>query len=156
MTTDLKNREGTGGKPKEGTAGRQDALDNALDTLQGILEQHHGILEAKDRGHPDTAAKKPEPLPLLEEVIIPGADAETDETELLPEEEEEEPSPPPLESVPPYADLLNRLASELDIIIESCVDEALAQAKHDLLVKIKNHLDIVLPEILDELTKRKV
>jgi len=154
MTTEPQDRKGTGGEPNEGTKGPQNALDNALDTLQGILERHHGVLDPQDSGHADKADQRSEPLPLLEEVIIRGTDAETEATDLPPEEEE--PSPPPLEAVPPYADLLNRLASELDIIIESCVDEALAQAKHDLLVKIKNHLDIVLPEILDELSKRKV
>ena len=82
--------------------------------------------------------------------MIPG--------DLLEEEASEEPperGPIHLEAVPAYADLLSRLASELDIIIESCVDEALAQAKQDLLVKIKNHLDIVLPEILDEMSRRQ-
>ncbi len=67
---------------------------------------------------------------------------------------EDEPRAGSLEEMPPYSDLLSRLGSELEIIIESCVDEALTQARRDLMVQIKNHLDIVLPEILYQLTRR--
>ncbi|MDJ0862203.1 MAG: hypothetical protein QNK18_10160 [Gammaproteobacteria bacterium] len=130
-------------------------LDGALDTLQGILEKRHVV--------PDPAGNEPEPpplgfredaaesLPLLDEVVIPGGLLDEGTTGLP-----DDPSPAePLEAMPPYADLLNRLGSELEIIIESCVDEALTQARQDLMIQIKNHLDIVLPEILYQLTRRQ-
>ncbi len=149
MSTDPKRAEQKGPQPPV----PDDALHKALNRLEGMLEQQHVVPDKA----PDTESKifdeainEPEPLPLLEEVVIPG--------DLLSAESPEDTSPqnpPPVDAVPVYTDLLSRLASELDIIIESCVDEALAQAKQNLLVKIKNHLDIVLPEILDEMARRQ-
>ncbi len=129
-------------------------LDSALDALQGILEHRHVVPD-----QPPTELDPPplpfsrssqDTLPLLDEVVIPGGllDAETDGFQ------GDKPASEPLEEMPPYSDLLSRLASELEIIIENCVDEALSQAKQDLMVQIKNHLDIVLPEILYQLTRR--
>ncbi len=129
-------------------------LDNALDALQGILESRHVVPERPPtEPDPPPLAFSESPrvtLPLLDEVVIPGG--------LLDEEindfADDEPGGAPLEEMPPYSDLLSRLGSELEIIIENCVDEALSQARQDLMVQIKNHLDIVLPEILYQLTRR--
>ncbi len=130
-------------------------LDGALDTLQGILEKRHVVQ--------NPAGSEPEPpplnfregagdsLPLLDEVVIPGGLLDQGMTDLS----DDHPTAEPLEAMPPYADLLSRLGSELEIIIESCVDEALTQARQDLMIQIKNHLDIVLPEILYQLTRRQ-
>jgi hypothetical protein len=148
MSTDPKQPDKNERRPQRVS---QDALDDALNRLEGMLARQHVVAEEEPAPEPqETAVPEPEPLPLLDEVVIPG--------DLLEEEASEEPperGPIHLETVPAYADLLSRLASELDIIIESCVDEALAQAKQDLLLKIKNHLDIVLPEILDEMSRRQ-
>ena len=131
-------------------------LDSALDALQGILERRHVV-----PGQPPTEPDPPplpfsqstqDTLPLVDEIVIPGG--------LLDEEsgglQDDEPASEPLEEMPPYSDLLSRLASELEIIIENCVDEALSQARQDLMVQIKNHLDIVLPEILYQLGRRNI
>ncbi len=129
-------------------------LDSALDALQGILESRHVV--------PDRPPTQPDPpplafsessqgtLPLLDDVVIPGGLLDEETSDLT----DDEPGVEPLEEMPPYADLLSRLGSELEIIIENCVDEALSQARQDLMVRIKNHLDIVLPEILYQLTRR--
>ena len=129
-------------------------LDAALDTLQGILENRHVVPdrtppepEPPPLGFPESS---PEPLPLLNEVVIPGGLLDEGMLELP----DDEPRTQSLEEMPPYSDLLSRLGSELEIIIENCVDEALTQARRDLMVQIKNHLDIVLPEILYQLTRR--
>ncbi len=129
-------------------------LDTALDTLQGILESRHVVPDKAPmelEPPPLTFSESsPEPLPVLNEVVIPGGLLDEEESELPGDEAAAE----PLEEMPPYADLLSRLGSELEIIIENCVDEALTQARRDLMVQTKNHLDIVLPEILFQLTKR--
>ncbi len=126
----------------------------ALETLQSILESRHVVPDdgPADAEHPEHPwDPKQDTLPLLEEVVVPGAVLDDETTP---------PSKPitpaePMAPVPPYTDLLSRLASELDVIIESCVDEALDQAKQEMMAQIKHHLDIVLPEMLDELIRRQ-
>lgn len=127
----------------------EEELEEALSTLEHILRHRHVVPDSRE-----PAAEPPgDTLPLLKNVVIPG-----DPPTPLPVE------PPAqaaddwhesLEPAPPHDDLVVRLVNELDIIIESCVDSALAEAKQDLMVKMKNHLDIVLPEILDELERRR-
>jgi hypothetical protein len=144
MATDPKQPDKNEPRPRRVS---QDALDDALNRLEGMLARQHAVPEQEPGPKPEeTTGPEAEPLPLLDEVVSPGD---------LFEVGAPQPGPVRLEAVPAYGDLLSRLASELDIIIESCVDEALAQAKQDLPVKIKNHLDIVLPEILDELSRRQ-
>ncbi len=129
-------------------------LDTALDTLQSILESRRVVPDQSSTGpqHPEPSwQQERETLPLLDEVVLPGSLVEDGETD-----SDEAPDPTePMEPMPPYGDLINRLASELDVIIESCVEEALGKAKQELMVHIKQHLDIVLPEILYELVKRQ-
>ena len=129
-------------------------LDTALDTLQTILERRR-VVQDEFSTDPDKASssweQEHESLPLLNEVVLPGTMLEDEKAAVggatTPTE--------PMEPMPSYGDLISRLASELDVIIEGCVDDALRQAKQELMVQIKHHLDIVLPEILYELVKRK-
>lgn len=151
MTSERLHGEGT---DENQQAAPEKNLDSALDALQGILESRHVV--------PDRPPAEPDPpplafsessrstLPLLDEVVIPGGLLDEEISDFT----DDEPGVEPLEEMPPYSDLLSRLGSELEIIIENCVDEALSQARQDLMVQIKNHLDIVLPEILYQLTRR--
>lgn len=128
--------------PPDHSPPRDAALDSALNTLEDILQHRQGLADGDDPSRvPETP--RGETLPLLRDVVIPGRTA-TGPAQLDPE---------PLH-LPPHDDLVRRLVNELDIIIESCVDAALAEAKKDLMGKLKNHLEIVLPEILDELERR--
>ena len=130
-----------------------DRLDEALSRLEGMLEQHDVVPEEEQGSASDAldaSRLEPEPLPLLDEVVIPGDDF-LDESP----GEVTTGASAPMQTPPAYTDLLSRLASELDIVIESCVDEALEQARQHLVAKIKNHLEIVLPEILDEMSRRQ-
>lgn len=129
-------------------------LEGALNDLEGILEDRHVVPEpppseeSAPEPEPNEAppsAQEPttEPLPLLDDVVVPG-----------------DPDMPPPgtiqhDDLPPHDDLITRLVNELEIIIEGCVDEALANAKTDFMAKMKNHLEIVLPEMLDELSRRR-
>ena len=129
-------------------------LDTALDTLQSILESRRVVSDRSSTGtrHSEPSwQQEQETLPLLDDVVLPGTMIDDEKSiaddAAVPTE--------PMEPMPPYGDLVSRLASELDVIIENCVDEALGQAKREILVQIKHHLDIVLPEILYELVKRQ-
>ena len=48
--------------------------------------------------------------------------------------------------------LFDRLASEIDVIVQTGVDDALKAAARDIRKRVKDHVSIVLPEILDELS----
>ncbi len=149
-------------------------LDGALNTLQSMLERRHvvpGELRAQ-AGDQDPPGSREVPadaddLPVLRNVVIPGqpgfASHVASQDEEVEDEEVWRPHQPwpesshfvHTESMPPYNDLVKRLASEVDVIIEDCVDEALAKARKEIVGRIKNHLDIVLPEILEEMQHRK-
>ena len=51
-------------------------------------------------------------------------------------------------------DLLKRLTSEVEVIIEETLSEALARLRKEIRARVKQHLDIVLPEVLEELMSR--
>lgn len=133
----------------------EEELEEALSTLEHILRHRHVVPDYHEQTPPPVDHE--EALPILKDVVIPGdpparlaMDAEPDGAFEVHDVYDES-----LEPAPHHDDLVVRLVNELDIIIESCVDDALAAAKRELMVKMKNHLDIVLPEILEELERRR-
>ena len=132
---------------------------SALDDLESLLSDKHDLPEAPDGApvlsvpviDPHAAAGAPSAgehgiehdgqytIPLLEDVVKPGL------------------SMPPVASDPPVTlspmaqRLFDRLASEIDVIVQTGVDDALKAAARDIRKRVKQHVAIVLPEILDEL-----
>ncbi|MDZ7751999.1 MAG: hypothetical protein U5S82_10105 [Gammaproteobacteria bacterium] len=133
----------------------EEELDEALSTLEHILRHRHVVPD--DHPHAAAAADHDEALPILKDVVIPGDPPTPLAMDTGPDGafEVHDSYDESLEPAPHHDDLVVRLVNELEIIIESCVDDALAAAKRNLMVKMKNHLDIVLPEILDELEHRR-
>jgi hypothetical protein len=120
-------------------------LDGALDALQGILERRHVVVTTQ-RPPIEPPLADPDDLPVLRDVVVPG----------LPLQELQSAGPSTAGvTAPPCEDLVRRLVSELNVIIEGCIDEALGRTRQDLMVRLTNHLQIVLPEILQELTQRR-
>jgi hypothetical protein len=147
---------GPGEKPDD------EDLDGALNALEDMLENRHVVPEHAAHAPQGERAPGPKPfaleqedLPLLDEVVIPGNP--------VPERDRLEPTVPQLHEphgsqgsprVPQYYDLMARLVNEMNVIVESSIDDALSEAKREVLARLKNHLDIVLPEIVDELLQR--
>jgi hypothetical protein len=75
-------------------------------------------------------------IPLLEDVVKPGHTTPLDA---------------PIRLSPVAQRLFERLASEIDVIVQTGVDDALKAAARDIRKRVKQHVAIVLPEILDEL-----
>jgi hypothetical protein len=129
------------------------ALDGALDALQGMLERQRVVppgAGAEDGGPDDD-------LPVLDQVVIPGAGAAAPRPIATgaPREPTTEPlwaTPPP--ALPAHDDLVKRLTSEVEVIIEEALAEALARARKEIRARVSQHLDIVLPEVLEELVTR--
>ena len=156
-----------------------EALDGVLDALQGMLERRH-VVPPGTHGHAADRATVPErgtpshpadaeDLPVLDQVVIPGASLASPPGPVAPKREPArvvaappiEPATEPLEplrapTLPAYDDLVKRLMSEVEVIIENSLDDALARARKEIRARIKQHLDIVLPAILEELKARDV
>ena len=121
-------------------AAKADEALGAIDALEALLETRHGM-----PSEPASVASTPiehegqYTIPLLNEVVLPGHRAALEE------------SPPP-ELSPMARRLFDRLASEIDVIVQTGVDDALKAAARDIRQRVKDHVAIVLPEILDELS----
>ncbi len=142
----------------------QAALDKALDDLEAVLKREHGLPEVPAGAETDS---KPKPgqcmeddgqykIPLLSDVVMPGAMelSALDQTQ-GPDLFVPPPAPPRLAEDAACRHVVRRLASELDVIIQSGVDEALREAKKRIMRKIKDHIEITLPEILDEIDQNR-
>jgi hypothetical protein len=135
---------------------------SALDELESLLSNKHELPQPDAIAnvmsvpivdpHPTAGADGPGDLgaehdgqytiPLLEDVVKLGQPAPT-----LP------PAPlnAPISLSPVAQRLFERLASEIDVIVQTGVDDALKAAARDIRKRVKQHVAIVLPEILDEL-----
>lgn len=121
------------------TASAIDTLD-ALQALEHMLEQRHGLGEDSGGQRPFAEQDGQYRIPLLDEVLSPGS---------VPAATRRETSPTELSPVAQR--LFERLASEIDVIVQSGIDEALRTAAKSIRARVKQHVSIVLPEILDEL-----
>ncbi len=151
-----KSRKKKAGKKRNSDDSRG-SLGGAINTLEDILEDQHVAPDGPDLAGPEGdevgegSLAEPEIIPLLNNVIVPGQALNRSDGPVVEDVAMQEELP----EIPPHDDLVLRLVNELEIIIEGRVDEALASAKKDLMASIKNHLEIVLPEMLDELERRK-
>lgn len=116
-----------------------DTLD-ALQALELMLEQRHGLAEGTGGQGPFTEHDGQYRIPLLDEVLSPGNVRAATRRESS-----------PTELSPAAQRLFERLASEIDVIVQSGIDEALRTAAKSIRARVKQHVSIVLPEILDEL-----
>ena len=132
---------------KVATSGDDQALAQAettlaaLDTLEEMLADRKPD-EAETYSSPRMEQDGQYNIPLLDEVVLPG-----DETVGLP------PTVSPADLSPVAQRLFDRLASEIDVIVQTGVDDALKAAAKNIRARVKQHVAIVLPEILDELSQ---
>ena len=143
-----------------------EALHGALDTLQAMIERRQGEASQAAGGlGGDDPATDPEDLPVLREVVVPGhevglappgpaAQAARRPAATSAGPAGSSPEPPPAARLPSHEDLLRRLVSEAEVIIEDAVAEAMTQARKEVRARLRRHLQIVLPEVLQELLQR--
>jgi hypothetical protein len=128
----------------------EESLNKALDDLERILEQQ------KDAPEPEAVEATPTKpggqydIPLLNDVIVPEDDAVE-----APAEPYDPPTAPP--GSPEYDEasrlLAARIASEIEVIVQSRIEAALEKATVEIRQQVKNHIEIMLPEILDEIIR---
>lgn len=135
-----------------------EALNEALTTLQDLLEKRSRQRRAEEQAEregPATAedADGQYSIPLLRDVVIPGVEGDA-----APAAEGWDAQPPSHPS-PSITDdelcrqAIERLTSEIEVIVQTGVDEALQQASKRIMRQVKNHIDITLPEILEEIAR---
>ena len=109
-----------------------------------------------------------EPLPLgfeiVPEEILPGADHPELAPPTLappaleppapgPEDERYGDAPPPALEPEVYRHLVDRLANEIDVIVQTGTEEAMRRAAVDIADRVREHVAIILPEVIEELIR---
>jgi hypothetical protein len=118
------------------------SLNEVLDDLEQMLHTRRGPEETQAPAA--EGGDDPYCIPLLDEVIEVGPAAPAS-TRIRPTD-------------PAAADfrrrVVERLASEIEVIVHSRVERALASAAEDIRKQVREHIAIILPEILDELREQ--
>jgi len=146
-----------GKKPPPRARSSPESLDEALSTLADMLDRQRagppegaGAERVPSPVEPPTdPPADPQPIPLLSEVVFTrgtgdpahSARPQADDAHLPPTDEEV------------YRRIIERLSSEIEVIVQTGVDEAMREAQSRIAAQIKQHVDIMLPEILDELAR---
>ena len=183
-------------------------LDDVLATLEEMLDEH-GVppppVPPPSAGRESPAREPGEPgsLPLLQDVVAPGANGRAEVTdgatgpgareadgseghrergpsalgfELIPDDpvprigdldldvaagdpagspggERYGDAPPPSLDPKVYRHLIDRLANEIDVIVQTGTEEAMRRAATDIAARVREHVAIILPEVIEELVR---
>ena len=134
------------------TSAAEESLSDALNGLEQILENRQGA--------PSTATGSIESqqipanegsqytIPLLHDVVLPGGgDGSAGQSA---EAHPGEAQGPDLDDDEACLKLAERLANEIEVIVQARVEAAVREAAKDIHEQVRNHLEIMLPEIIEE------
>lgn len=152
MDKDPSNKATDKIRPGAGPSAAEESLTDALNGLEQILEHR----QRAPSGVPKPEPKQPKPapsdaqytIPLLHDVVVPGGEetggriAEHGHRDML---------EPEVEYDEAYQKLAERLANEIEVIVQARVEAAVGEATRDIREQVRNHLEIMLPEIIEEL-----
>ena len=98
------------------------------------------------------------PLPLDFEFIPdapvpPIGDLDLDSPAGGPDRERYGDAPPPSLDPEVYRHLIDRLANEIDVIVQTGTEEAMQRAAVDIAARVREHVAIILPEVIEELVR---
>jgi len=62
-------------------------------------------------------------------------------------------APPPSLDPEVYRHLVDRLANEIDVIVQTGTEEAMQRAAADIAARVREHVAIILPEVIEELVR---
>ena len=133
------------------------------------------------RGTPASDPGEPETLPLLDDVVAPAAEGLAAPLaheplslgfEFIPDDplprigdlglgprhgdpggERYGDAPPPALDPEVYRHLIDRLANEIDVIIQTGTEEAMERAAAEIAARVREHVAIILPEVIEELVR---
>jgi len=154
------HREG-GGTPAHTEDG---AEQESLPLLQDVVarppgggSERRGSGPTRDGAKTDAPAERG-PLTLgfeivPEEALPEVADGELDLPSVDPEGERYGDAPPPSLDPEVYRHLIDRLANEIDVIVQTGTEEAIRRAAADIAARVREHVAITLPEVIEELVR---
>lgn len=152
MDEDTANKASTKARRSAAPSAAEESLTDALNGLEQILEhrrRRRHAPRATDAGGADAAPGDAQhAIPMLHDVVVPGGDAATAP---MAEQGRRAPLASGLEDDEAYRKLAERLANEIEIIVQARVEQALQEASKDIREKVRNHLEIMLPELVEEL-----
>ena len=134
------------------TSAAEESLSDALNGLEQILENRKtAASKAGNSGESKPTAASEDSqytIPLLHDVVVPGSDRSVGQDD---EPDSVEAQAPNLDDDEACRKLAERLANEIEIIVQARVEAAVHEAAVDIREQVRNHLEIMLPEIIEEL-----
>lgn len=142
MSTDPTHPEDENEEPRPESS--EDDLTDALGTLEDMLDR---------RGEPAPPVETPPPIPdeddhsipLLNDVLNPHGAPPAEPGVVTPPQE--------LLAGELHHQLVERLSSELEVIVQAGLEEAMQAATESISARAREHLRIILPEILEEVVR---
>jgi len=152
MDEDAANKASAKVRKKVGPSAAEESLSDALNGLERILEHRRATPHAAKAPRAEQADAAPTDaqytIPLLHDVVVPGGDAaggqmdvKSASASVAAEVDDDE----------AYRKLAERLANEIEVIVQARVEEALQEASNDIREQVRKHLEIMLPELVEEL-----
>ena len=144
----------TTGGIREGvdSAAAKESLSEALNGLEQILahRQRAGRETEKPAGdEPQAPPTDPQyTIPLLHDMVVPGGDGPVGQGA---DHGHGEPLERGVEEAETCGKLVERLANEIEVIVQARVEAAVRKAAEDIREQVRDHLEIMLPEIIEEL-----
>ena len=133
-------------------AGAEESLSEALNGLEQILELRQARRPETEQPDVDPPQDMQDDaqytIPLLHDVVVPGKDEAADPGTGRGDLESLEPG---AEVAQACRKLTERLANEIEVIVQARIETAVQEAAEDIREQVRNHLEIMLPEIIEEL-----
>jgi len=152
MNKDSPDKATGGSHQGAGPSAAEESLSEALNGLEQILEHRKpappGVHEP-DREQPNPGLADPQyTIPLLHDVVVPGGD---EPNEPVSDQRRGEPPEPRAEATEACRKLAERLANEIEVIVQARIETAVQEAAEDIREQVRNHLEIMLPELIEDL-----
>jgi hypothetical protein len=139
-------------RPVPNPSAAEESLTDALNGLEQILEHRRKAPTERDQREakpstPPPATDGQYTIPMLHDVVVQGADGRGHPAE----HEHGAAAQADAADDEAYLKLAERLANEIEVIVQARVEDAVSQAATDIREQVRNHLEIMLPEIIEEL-----
>lgn len=152
MDKDTSNKATDAFRQDASTSAAEESLSDALNGLEQILENRKTAPSkaGNSGGRKPTAASEDSQytIPLLHDVVVPGGDSSVGQDG---EADSVTAQAPDLDDDEACRKLAERLANEIEVIVQARVEAAVHEATVDIREQVRNHLEIMLPEIIEEL-----
>jgi len=152
MNKDSPDKATGGSHQGAGPSAAEESLSEALNGLEQILEHRRpappGLVESAPEQPKSGPADPQYTIPLLHDVVMPSG-GEPDEQ--ISDQPRGEPPEPGAEAAEACRKLAERLANEIEVIVQARIETAVQEAAENIREQVRNHLEIMLPELIEDL-----